>query len=339
MKILVTGSAGFIGGYLVEELLAVGHVVVGIDNFGKYGPVAKSYDAHPNYHFTQGDAKDAELLHHLIADCDHAVALAAKIGGISYFHALAYDLIAENERITAAIFDAALWAYRERKLRKVTVLSSSMVFENAAEWPTPEDALTRIPAPSSTYGFQKLACEYFAKGAREQYGLPFTIVRPFNCAGVGERRALSDIEVKSGNIRLAMSHVIPDLVQKALKGQDPLHILGSGEQIRCYTYGGDLARGIRLAIERPEALNEDFNLSTAQATDVLTLARMIWERINPDKPFRYVCDEPFVYDVQKRLPSVEKAKRLLGFEATTPLGAILDEVIPWLKTEIAAGRC
>src|SRR6185369_5492631 len=93
MKILVTGSAGFIGGYLVEELLEAGHEVVGIDNFGKYGPIAKSYDGHPNYHFTQGDAKDADLLRRMIAACDHAVALAAKIGGISYFHALAYDLI------------------------------------------------------------------------------------------------------------------------------------------------------------------------------------------------------------------------------------------------------
>jgi len=339
MKILVTGSAGFIGGYLVEELLNAGHTVVGIDNFEKYGPVAKSYDHHLNYHFTQGDAKDARLLWRLTADCDHVVALAAKIGGISYFHALAYDLIAENERILAATFDAAIAAFRAGTLKKITVLSSSMVFENAAEWPTPEDAVRRIPAPSSTYGFQKLACEYFAQGAHEQYGLPFTIVRPFNCAGIGERRAKTDVEVNSGNIRLAMSHVIPDLVQKVLKGQDPLHILGSGNQVRCYTYGGDLARGIRLAIERPEALNQDFNLSTSEVTDVLTLARMVWEKINPDKPFRYISDKPFAYDVQKRIPSVEKAKRLLGFEATTPLSAILDEVIPWLREEIAAGRC
>src|SRR5215510_3374354 len=228
MKILVTGSAGFIGGYLVEELLDAGHVVVGIDDFGKYGPITKSYDGHPNYHFTLGDAKDVDLLRRLIGDCDHAVALAAKIGGISYFHALAYDLIAENERITAATFDAALWAFRERKLKKITVLSSSMVYGSAAEWPTPEDAVRRIPPPSSTYGFQKLACEYFAQGAHEQYGLPFTIVRPFNCAGIGERRAKTDVEVNSGNIKLAMSHVIPDLVQKALKGQDPLDIVGSG---------------------------------------------------------------------------------------------------------------
>src|SRR5689334_13566649 len=291
MKILVTGSAGFIGGHLVEELLNAGHVVVGIDNFRKYGPIAKSYDGHPNYHFTRGDAKDAELLRRVIADCDHVVALAAMIGGISYFHTLAYDLIAENERITAAIFDAALWAFRERKLKKITVLSSSMVFENAREWPTPEDALTRIPPPSSTYGFQKLACEYFAKGAHEQYGLPFTIVRPFNCAGIGERRALTDVEVSSGNIRLAMSHVIPDLVQKVLKGQDPLHILGGGEQIRCYTYGGDLARGIAAAMYHPDALNDDFNLSTPVATTVLELARAIWEKVHgPSRPFRVERD-------------------------------------------------
>src|SRR5262249_21533767 len=158
-------------------------------------PVAKSYDHHANYHFTQGDAKDARLLWRLMADCDQVVALAAKIGGISYFHALAYDLIAENERILAATFDAAIAAFRAGTLKKITVLSSSMVFENASEWPTPEDAVRRIPAPSSTYGFQKLACEYFAQGAHEQYGLPFTIVRPFNCAGIGERRAKTDVEV------------------------------------------------------------------------------------------------------------------------------------------------
>jgi nucleoside-diphosphate-sugar epimerase len=339
MKILVTGCAGFVGGYLVQELLDAGYVVVGIDNYEKYGPVAMSYDKHPNYHFNEGDAKDTELLKRLIADCDHVAAMAGMIGGISYFHVLAYDLMAENERIAAATFDAALWAFRERRLKKITVLSSSMVYGSAAEWPTPEEAVRRIPPPSSTYGFQKLACEYFAQGAHEQYGLPFTIVRPFNCAGIGERRPRTGIDVKSGNIKLAMSHVITDLVEKALKGQDPLHILGSGRQVRCYTYGGDLARGIRLAIERPEALNEDFNLSSSEAIDVLTLARMIWERVNPDKPFRYVSDEPYLHDVQKRIPSVEKAKRLLGFEATTPLSAILDEVIPWVKAEIAAGRC
>lgn len=337
MKIMVTGSAGFIGGYLVEELLNAGHLVVGIDNYEKYGPVQKSYDKHPNYHFTEGDVRDTALLAKLAADCDHLVACAAKIGGISYFHELAYDLLAANERIIASTFDAALSAFQEGKLQKITVLSSSMVFERASVFPTPESAVREIPPPLSTYGFQKLSCEYFAQGAHEQYGLPYTIVRPFNCVGVGEKRALVDKDIVSGNVKLAMSHVVPDLVQKILKGQDPLHILGSGVQIRCYTYGGDLARGIRFAIEKSEALNQDFNISTDEATDVLSLAKMIWEKVNPGKPLRYVSDEPYTYDVQKRIPATEKAKRLLGFEATTPLTKILDEVIPWVREQIKVG--
>ena len=113
-KILVTGSAGFIGGYLVEELLGPGYEVVGLDNFSKYGRVEKSYDSHPRYHFVEGDAKDVELLKELLADCDHFVAGAAMIGGICYFHEYAYDLLAENERITAATFDAAIEAHREQ---------------------------------------------------------------------------------------------------------------------------------------------------------------------------------------------------------------------------------
>src|SRR5438093_13784304 len=111
MKILVTGSAGFIAGYLVQELLDRGHAVVGIDNFSKYGQVEKSYQRNPNYTFVQGDAKDVALMTRLTSGCDHFVACAAKIGGISYFHEYAYDLIAENERITAASTDAALSAF------------------------------------------------------------------------------------------------------------------------------------------------------------------------------------------------------------------------------------
>src|SRR5436305_15154792 len=280
MKILVTGAAGFICGYLVAELLNAGHEVVGVDNFSKYGPVTHTFDHDPRYRLVEGDAKDANLLTRLAADCDHVVAGAAMIGGIPYFHEFAYDLLAENERICAATFDAAISAFRNGRLQKITVLSSSMVFESASVFPTPEGAQQTSPPPRSTYGFQKLATEYFAKGAHEQHGLPYTIVRPFNCVGIGERRALRDHDVMSGNVKLAMSHVAPDLVQKVLQGQDPLHILGHGSQVRHYTYGRDLAVGIRLALESDRARNEDFNLSTARSTTVLELAELIWKKIN-----------------------------------------------------------
>jgi nucleoside-diphosphate-sugar epimerase len=339
MKVLVTGSAGFIAGYLVQELLDGGHSVIGIDNYSKYGPIGKSYQSHADYRFIEGDAKNVELLTDCAVQCDHFIACAAKIGGITYFHEYAYDLIAENERIAAASFDAAITAFRKAHLQKVTVLSSSMVYENATVFPTLEGHERACPPPSSTYGFQKLACEYFAQGAWEQYKLPYTICRPFNCVGIGERRARGDHDVLSGNIKLAMSHVVPDLVQKVLKGQSPLHILGSGKQTRCYTYGGDLARGIVTAVFHPAARNNDFNLSTPQVTTVLELAQLIWRKVHgQDKPFQTVSDPPLAYDVQKRIPDTTKAKETLGFEANTPLSAVLDEVIPWVRAEITHGR-
>ena len=336
-KVLVSGSAGFIGGYVVEELLGLGYTVVGIDNYSKYGKVEKSYDGHERYHFVEGDARDVPLMKELLADCDHFIALAALIGGISYFHAYAYDLLATNERIMAAQCDAAIEAHREGRLQKVTYLSSSMVFESADHWPSVEGDERKIPPPLSSYGFQKLAVEYFAKAAWDQYQLPYTIVRPFNCVGVGEGRALGDVEVASGNVKLAMSHVVPDLVQKIVKGQDPLHILGEGNQIRHYTYGGDLAKGIVACMEAEAARNEDFNISTAESTSVRELAEVIWRKIKGDAPLTIVSDPAYEFDVQKRVPSVEKAKRVLGVECTTTLSDMLDEVIPWVTQAVADG--
>ena len=337
-KVLVSGSAGFIGGYVVEELLARGYGVVGIDNYSKYGKVEKSYDSNPDYDFYEDDVRDVQLMTKLLADCDHFIAGAALIGGITYFHAYAYDLLATNERIMASQCDAAIEAHRTGKLKKVTYLSSSMVFESTEHWPSKEGDERKIPPPLSSYGFQKLAVEYFAKAAWDQYQLPYTVVRPFNCVGIGEGRALGDVEVSSGNVKLAMSHVVPDLVQKIVKGQDPLHVLGEGNQIRHYTYGGDLAKGIVTAMEHEAAHNNDFNISTAESTSVRELAEVIWRKIKGDAPLTIVSDDAYEYDVQKRVPDVTKAKEVLGFECTTSLDVMLDEVIPWVSQAVASGK-
>ena len=336
-RVLVTGSAGFIGGYVVPELLARGYLVTGLDNYSKYGPVHKSYDADPSYRFVEADARDVEIVKELLSDCDHLIAGAAMIGGISYFHTYAYDLLATNERIMASTCDAAIEAFRGGRLKKVTYLSSSMVYESTDHWPSLEGDELHVPPPLSSYGFQKLAVEYFARAAWDQHGLPYTIVRPFNCVGIGEQRALGDIEIPSGNVKLAMSHVVPDLVQKVVKGQDPLHVLGDGDQVRHYTYAGDLAAGIVTAMENPAAVNEDFNLSTAQSTTVSQLAEAIWRRIRGGRPLALVHDEPFAHDVKRRVPDVDKARRVLGFEAKTSLDDMLNEVIPWINQAVADG--
>lgn len=336
MKVLITGSAGFIGGYVVQELLDKGHEVIGIDNLSKYGDVTRSFDSATNYEFVNGDVQDVELMTRLMHDVDHVIAGAALIGGISYFHTYAYDLLAKNERIIASTCDAAIATLQAgRPLKKVTYLSSSMVFESTDRWPSFEGDERKIAPPLSSYGFQKLAVEYFARAAWDQYKLPYTIVRPFNCVGIGERRALGEIEILSGNVKLAMSHVVPDIVQKILRGQNPVHILGDGTQVRHYTYGGDLAKGIVLAMESDKALNEDFNLSTRESTSVQELVEEIWGRVKPNEELRIQKDKGFEYDVNKRIPSVDKASEILGFDAQTSLSEMLDEVIPWIENAIA----
>lgn len=334
--ILITGSQGFIGSYLCKEFLDRGYKVIGIDDYSKYGKVTRPHDDHPNFQLIVEDVCFLEhwthsQWHEALSKVDYIIAGAAMIGGISYFHKLAYDLLAKNERITAATFDFAIDVFKRHQLKKIVVISSSMVFENTDMYPTPELEAGWCPSPSSTYGFQKLAVEYFAKGALEQYGLPYTIVRPFNCVGVGEEEAATGEEVMSGNVKLMMSHVLPDLIHKIMEGQDPLHILGDGSQIRCYTNGKDIARGIRIATEHPMALNDDFNISTPRATNVLELAEIIWARLNPGKPFRYVSDEPFTYDVQKRVPDVSKAVHTLGFRTEIDLEESVDEVIAYMR--------
>jgi nucleoside-diphosphate-sugar epimerase len=339
MKVVVTGSQGFIGGYLVAELLKLNYEVVGIDNYSKYGYVKRAHDSHPNFKLVEEDlSKSNKKLLEELKDADHLIAGAAKIGGISYFHTYAYDLLSDNERIMANTCDAAITAQRENKLEKMTYLSSSMVFENTSKWPSKEGDQFTAPPPSSAYGFQKLAVEYFAQAAWDQYKLPFTIIRVFNCVGIGEARAKNHKIIKSGEIDLAMSHVLPDLVQKILKGQNPVRILGQGNQIRHLTYGGDLAKGISLTLTHPEAINNDFNISTNESISVIQLAEKIWKKIKGDEsPFRYVSDEPFPHDVQKRIPDTKKAEKILGFTAETSIDSVLEEVIPWIKDAIKDG--
>ena len=178
-KVLVTGSSGFIGGYVVGELLRRGYTVIGIDNHSKYGKVQKSYDDHPEYTLIEADARDTQLLTGVLVDCDHFVAGAALIGGISYFHSFAYDLLAENERIIASACDAAIKAHEVGRLQKVTYMSSSMVFESTTSWPSHEGQERQIPPPRSSYGFQKLAVEYLRAVRPSLHGRPAVQLRGY----------------------------------------------------------------------------------------------------------------------------------------------------------------
>ena len=178
MKILATGAAGFICTHLIPDLLDAGHEVIGVDDDSRYGRTHHEYDAHPRYRFVGADVRDTDRLRELAMDADQIVAGAGLVGRSASLHELAYDLLAENERIMASTFDAAIDAYLDGHLQRIVVLSSTMVYESATVFPTPEGAQRSSPPPVSTFGFQKLASETFALGAWEQYRLPYTILRP-----------------------------------------------------------------------------------------------------------------------------------------------------------------
>lgn len=327
-SVIVTGSQGFIGSYICRELLDKGYNVVGIDNYSKYGIVKRAHDNDPNFTLYVNDlSKEFPDI-----QADYIIAGAAMIGGISYFHKHAYDLLSCNERILCNTVDHAISLFKQGRLKRLIMLSSSMVFENTSVYPTPEEEIHNCPPPNSTYGFQKLSCEYFCKGANEQYGLPYTIIRPFNCIGVGEDKALSKDEITVGNQKLMLSHVLPDLINKslALSKDDRLPILGLGNQVRHYTNGKDIARGIRLALESESSLNDVFNISSDRATTVEELAKIVWNKIHGCNPIFENCPS-FEYDVLMRSPSTSKAKETFGFECEFSLEESIDEVIEYMK--------
>lgn len=317
----VTGAAGFIGRYVVLQLLGRGYLVTGLENYSKpkCGPVRTTYDSSPLFSFVES-------------------AGAAMISIIPCFHTYGHDLRAANERIMASTCDTAIGFFRGGgRLTEVTHVSSLMVYESIDRQPSLEGDEPRFLSSLSSYRFQKRAVEYFARDAWDQHNVLFTMVRPFNCVGIGEQCALGDSEISSSNLKLTRSHVGPEVVPKVLKGQDPLHVLGNGDQVRLYPSERDLVRGLVEAMENPAAVNQDSNLSTAQSTAVMELAQAIWHKLNGNKRLPLAQDRPFARDVQQRVPNVDKARRVLWFEAATTLKDLLAEVVSWIERAVADG--
>ena len=322
-----------------------GHEVVGVDNYSKYGPVEKSYQRHPRLHLRRGRrAATPGCWRSSRAACDHFVAGAARIGGISYFHEYAYDLLAENERIIAASFDAGLAGVPQGAARQDHGALEQHGLRERHRLPDAGRAPARVSrrrrAPT---GFRSSRASTSREARANSTDCPTRSAARSTASGVGESRALGGRKIPSGNVELAMSHVVPDLVQKVLKGQDPLRILGSGDQIRCYTYGGDLARGIAAAIFHPAARNEDFNLSTPVPDDRAGAREGDLGEGPRDRPRRETVPlrERSALPPRRRpaRPGHEQGEAGSRFRGDRrALDAMLDEVVPWIRREIAEGR-
>ena len=181
--------------------------------------------------------------------------------------------------------------------------------------------------PLSAYGFSKLTGEVYCRAAHDEHGLPFTICRPFNAYGPGE---VPDAEP-------GIAHAVPDLIEKVLSGQRPLQIFGSGEQTRTLTHVDDIADGIVTAMGSPAGLNEDFNISASREMTVAEIARVIWEACGEDpEQFELEHLPTFQVDVQRRWPSVEKARELLGWESRISVEDGIADTVRWLRRLRAA---
>jgi UDP-glucose 4-epimerase len=311
-RVLVTGGAGTIGTAVVRRLLEDGMLVRVSDQRRAPGWMADACDVHT------GDLRDVDTARRALEDCDRVVHLAAIVGGIANFHKLPYTLLEANHALYNALFRAAL----EREVERLVYVSSSMVFERATEFPTREEALDATLTPRSAYGFSKLAGEYYCRAARDEFGLRFAIVRPFNAYGPGEMPGDEP----------GIAHIVPDLIERALRRERPFPIFGSGEQTRTLTHVDDIASGIAAALARPEAIGEDFNVSANEELTVREIAEVVWEACGNDPAELQLRHLPsFEVDVVRRWPSTDKARELLGWEARIGVREGIAQTVEWFR--------
>jgi UDP-glucose 4-epimerase len=314
-RILVSGAAGMIGTAVLEELLRRGLAVRAADQRRLDPQLAADCET------VEGDLRDRDLARRATKGCDRVIHLAAIVGGIGNFHRYPYTVLEANNELTAALVGAAL----AEGCSRFTYVSSSMVFERATVFPTPESHLDDCPPPRSAYGFSKLAGERYCRAAAEEHPFPFTICRPFNAYGPGE---IPDQEP-------GIAHVVPDLIKKALAQQNPLQIFGDGNQTRTFTHVRDVASGIVTATLSPAAEGEDFNISAAEEITIKTLAGLVWEACGNDLERLQLAHLPsYAVDVRRRWPDTTKAKKLLGWEAQVPLAEGLRETAGWLAARV-----
>jgi nucleoside-diphosphate-sugar epimerase len=318
-RVLVTGGAGMIGAAVVRRLLRDQNWQIRVSD---QRPV-------PDWMLGQVEVHTSDLRSHTNArraadGCSHVIHLAAIVGGIGNFHRLRYTLIEANNALTAAVVSAAV----DRRALRLVYVSSSMVFENARQFPTPEEHLLVCPAPRSAYGFSKLSGEVYTRAAHDEHGLRYTICRPFNAYGPGELPEPGEPGI---------AHAVPDLIAKSLARQRPLRIFGSGVQTRTLTHVDDIADGIVTAMASLAGENEDFNISASRELTVAAIARLIWETCGNDPAeLEFEHLPSFDVDVQRRWPSVEKARKRLGWEARIALEPGIAQTVVWLRGKLSA---
>jgi nucleoside-diphosphate-sugar epimerase len=320
-RVLVTGGAGTIGAAVVRRLLGDPTYEVRVaDQRPAPRWMREGCEVHTGDLRVSGEAKTA------MNDCTHVIHLAAIAGGIANHHRLPHTLTAANNALCDAVIGAAL----DSAVERFTYVSCATVFERASEFPSSEAHLRDCPPPRSAYGFSKLTGELYCRAAHDEHGLPYTICRPSGAYGPGTEA--DEAPGTEAGSEAGIAHLVPDLIGKALSGQRPLQIFGSGEQTRTLTHVDDIADGIVTAMGSPAGLGEDFNIAAARELSVAAIARIVWEACGKD-PADFALEHlpSFAVDVARRWPSVEKARELLDWRARIDLEDGIAATVKWIS--------
>jgi len=316
LKVLVTGSEGSLMQRVIPHLLAQGHEVRGIDNFFRHGQIERARD----YEFVEGDLCAPAVVSRGMEGVEVVFQGAARIFGVRGFHEYAADILSYDVLLHAQVMAEAA----RRGVRKVVFLSSSMVYEKCKTVPSREEDVDTMEIPSTDYALSKLVCERMCRAYDSQYGLKFTIWRPFNII-----TPLEKAEEETG-----MAHVFADLIRKIMADkQNPVELLGDGEQVRCFTWIDDVAGAIARYSFLPESDNEAFNLGNPEPVTIKDLAARIFSKaqglgvVSSDEELKFVHRKIYRDDVRTRIPSVEKTAQYFGFKPTLSLDQALDRCL------------
>jgi UDP-glucose 4-epimerase len=297
-KIFITGGAGFIGSTLIGCLID-DNKITAYDNFRRDALHGKPYADHQNLAIVNGDVLDLQLLRKSMEGAQIVVHCAA-IAGIDTVIKKPTETMRINMIGTANVLEAA----RELEdLQRLIDFSTSEVFGQSA-FRAEENHITHIGAVGEarwTYAVSKLAGEHLTKAYNEEFGMPTVTLRPFNIYGPGQ--------VGEGALRI--------FIQRALKNEE-IQIHGDGNQIRAWCYIDDFIDGLLLAMTHPNAIGESFNIGNARAVlTIYGLAQTVVRVLGSSSPIRFTRKD--YADVELRVPSVAKAKKLMGFEAKVDL--------------------
>ena len=297
-------------------MLENGHSVKGVDNFARYGEIDRERD----YEFVRGDLTDGDFVESVVKGSDAVLQAAALIYGVGGFHKYPADILSKD----IALHQNILHSMVRNGVERMIYISSSMVYERCRTHPSREEDVDESLIPSTDYGLSKLVGERLTKAFHRQYGIKYVIWRPFNIITPHEK----------GESDLGMSHVFADFIKNiVVEKHVEVPIIGDGEQIRCFTWIGDVARGIAGFSFDPKAENQTFNLGNPEPITMKDLANLIYgcaKRhgmiIGNGSDLSFQTKMSFDDDVRTRIPDVSKAKKVLGWE-------------PTLKTDESVDRC